>query len=80
MVNCFLRQVPGTVHYRELGLLQFNTYDDELNYVVCFCSVRPHFLNVFEHKGTYRKATTADRIRLIGPVSLQETNLTGYIP
>ena len=38
------------------------------------------FLQIAEHEGEEGKAETAPIIRLIRPVSLQETNLTGYIP
>jgi hypothetical protein len=47
-------QVPGTVHYRELELLQFRTAWKELNYMGFFGG-RPRLLNVCEQKGTCRK-------------------------
>ncbi len=59
-----LRKIPRIHHYEYLGLLQFSTYDDKLNYVVCFFGVRRRFLNAFEHKGKCRKATIAVIIRL----------------
>jgi len=39
-------------------LLQFSTYDDELNYVVCVFGVRYRFLYVFEQKGKCKQTIT----------------------
>ena len=52
----------------------------EEHYVVSFLPVSSLLLRVSEDEVRPGKGGTADRIRLIGPVSLHETNLTGYVP
>ena len=48
--------------------------------MVSFLPVSSLLLRVSEDEVRPGKGGTADRIRLIGPVSLHETNLTGYVP
>ncbi len=79
MVNCFLGQVPGTVHYREQGLLQFSTSYDELNYVECFFGVRRRVLSAFEHKGKCRIVPTAVIIRLIEPEAVLQIRVRSLL-
>ena len=52
----------------------------EEHYVVSVLPVSSLFLRASQDELRLGKGETADRNRLIGPVSLQETNLTDYIP
>lgn len=61
--------------------LQFLRRSRELKsqgYVVSFIAVMRDRHTEFGGSGNGRARATADIIRLIGPVSLQQTNLVGY--
>ncbi len=80
-----LYQVASTsiefrVSSERLGSRRASRLKVEEHYVVSVLPVSSLFLRASEDELRLGKGETADRNRLIGPVSLQETNLTDYIP
>lgn len=51
-------------------MLQFSTYCNKLNYVVCFFGVKSEYFLEFERRGGLLGEGTADIIRLIVPCTI----------